>query len=372
MEQRQTQNFPNLPPNVFIQYANPQNNGDKNYYKIENIPFQPNTVNINIGQSISLINQPCVLNQNNTSFISNSCVTTTPANYVSLSTGNWNPGMQQVKADDQMIYQIMYPIIDNTGTLDGQQLAGKQTTVDANVLAAGTCTVLAPAKNIPKKHIINSYTVIEKQNQYTNTDTVQIAGDQSPTIQALSEELDEKGKEKEKEKEKENENTSFGCHICGEEFKSKGSLRFHMFHHNPKSKNKFQCIGCNEGFEKEKLKQEHELNCENNYKLAELECCFCDLPCDTPKQLRTHENKHRPIRKTKRYRNTCVCIECNKAFDAILSLKVHIQKHHKKLHVKPLDNKPFTCSECGLGFRYERSKIKHEFKAHMKQESTSL
>lgn len=79
---------------------------------------------------------------------------------------------------------------------------------------------------------------------------------------------------------------------------------------------------CNEGFEKEKLKQEHELNCEQNYKLAELECCFCDLPCDTPKQLRNHENKHRPIRKTKRYRNTCVCIECNKAFDAILSLKV--------------------------------------------------
>lgn len=75
-----------------------------------------------------------------------------------------------------MIYQIMYPIIDNTGTLDGQQLTPKQTTVDANVLAAGTCTVLAPSKNIPKKHIINSYTVIEKQNQYTNTEAVSIAG----------------------------------------------------------------------------------------------------------------------------------------------------------------------------------------------------
>lgn len=69
----------------------------------------------------------------------------------------------------------MYPIIDNTGSLDGQQLA-KPTTVDANVLAAGTCTVLAPAKNIPKKQIINSYTVIEKQNQYTNTEAVSIAG----------------------------------------------------------------------------------------------------------------------------------------------------------------------------------------------------
>ncbi|EEB19088.1 Gastrula zinc finger protein XLCGF64.1, putative [Pediculus humanus corporis] len=343
MEQRQTQNFPNLPPNVFIQYTTPQNNGDKNYYKIENIPFQPNAVNINLGQPISLINQPCVLNQNNTSFIGNSCVTTAAANYVSLSTGNWNHGMQQ----------IMYPIIDNTGSLDGHQLATKQT-VDANVLTTGTCTVLSPAKNIPKKHIIN------------------IVGDETHSLQELQEEIDEKGKKKGKTKEKENENSSFGCQICGEEFKSKGSLRFHMFHHNPKSKNKFQCIGCNEGFEKEKLKQEHELNCEQNYKLAELECCFCDLPCSTPKQLRNHENKHRPIRKTKRYRNTCVCIECKKAFDAILSLKVHIQKHHKKSHVKPLENKPFTCSECGLGFRYERSKIKHEFKAHTKQESTSL
>lgn len=71
----------------------------------------------------------------------------------------------------------MYPIIDNTGaTMDGQQLAAKQTTVDANVLATGTCTVLTPAKNIPKKHIINSYAIIEKQNQYTNTDAVPIAG----------------------------------------------------------------------------------------------------------------------------------------------------------------------------------------------------
>lgn len=78
---------------------------------------------------------------------------------------------------------------------------------------------------------------------WAKTVSLLVIGDQSPTIQALSEELDEKGKEKEKEKEKENENTSFGCHICGEEFKSKGSLRFHMFHHNPKSKNKFQCIG---------------------------------------------------------------------------------------------------------------------------------
>lgn len=102
MEQRQTQNFPNLPPNVFIQYANPQSNGDKNYYKIENIPFQPNAVNINLAQPISLINQPCVLNQSNTSFISNSCVTTAPANYVSLSAGNWNHGMQQVLSNKNL------------------------------------------------------------------------------------------------------------------------------------------------------------------------------------------------------------------------------------------------------------------------------
>lgn len=98
MEQQQTQNLPNLPPNVYIQYTNPQNNGDKNYYKIENIPFQPNTVNINLNQPISIINQPCVINQNSTSFINNQCVTTcAPANYVSLSTTNWNHGMQQVK-----------------------------------------------------------------------------------------------------------------------------------------------------------------------------------------------------------------------------------------------------------------------------------
>lgn len=53
---------------------------------------------------------------------------------------------------------------------------------------------------------------------------------------------DVKDKKKKKKKE-EDENTVHSCHICGEEFKTKGSLRFHMFHHNPKSKNKFQCIG---------------------------------------------------------------------------------------------------------------------------------
>lgn len=82
----------------------------------------------------------------------------------------------QVKSDEQMIYQIMYPIIENAGTIDGQHLAAKQTTVDANVLTTSTCTVLTPAKNIPKKHIINSYTIIEKQNQYTNTEAVPVTG----------------------------------------------------------------------------------------------------------------------------------------------------------------------------------------------------
>lgn len=144
-----------------------------------------------------------------------------------------------------------------------------------------------------------------------------------------------------------------------------------------------------EGFEKEKQKQEHELACIQNYKMTPFECCFCDHPFETPKALRRHENRHRPIRKTKRYRHTCVCIECNKAFDAIYSLKVcdsyllfytlnffmlkvHIQKHHKRSHVKPFDFKPFRCGECGLGFKYERSKMKHEFKTHMKQEAASL
>ena len=70
----------------------------------------------------------------------------------------------------------MYPIIENAGTIDGQHLSAKQTTVDANVLTTGTCTVLTPAKNIPKKHIINSYTIIEKQNQYTNTEAVPVTG----------------------------------------------------------------------------------------------------------------------------------------------------------------------------------------------------
>lgn len=104
MEQRQTQNITNIPQNVFIQYTNPQSNGDKNYYKLENIPFQHNTVNtINLNQPISLINQPCVINQNN-AFINNQCVSNAPTNYVSLSTGNWNTNMQQVKKEKKNFF----------------------------------------------------------------------------------------------------------------------------------------------------------------------------------------------------------------------------------------------------------------------------
>lgn len=72
-----------------------------------------------------------------------------------------------------MIYQIMYPIMDNSTTMEGQHITSKQGTVDANVLS-GTCTVLAPAKAIAGKKQI--YSVVEKQNQYTNTEVVTVEG----------------------------------------------------------------------------------------------------------------------------------------------------------------------------------------------------
>lgn len=100
--ERQPQNtISNMSPNVFIQYTpNTASNGEKSYYKLENIPFQTNTATaINLNQPISLINQGCLINQNNggasfqTAVINNQLPT---ANYVSLAAGNWNHGMQQV------------------------------------------------------------------------------------------------------------------------------------------------------------------------------------------------------------------------------------------------------------------------------------
>lgn len=130
-----------------------------------------------------------------------------------------------------------------------------------------------------------------------------------------------------KKKSKEQETGPFFCGICQAEFSSSASLRFHSYHHNPKTK-RFSCIGCEKAFERDKEKEEHELQCNLNYTNNKFNCIFCDLPFGTPQSLRNHENKHRPVKRTKKYKHMCVCIKCNKAFDAIYTLKVHIKKIH--------------------------------------------
>lgn len=154
---------------------------------------------------------------------------------------------------------------------------------------------------------------------------------QQQTIQTLVQEVKKekvkKPAEKKQKKAKEPETGPFFCNICSAEFNSSASLRFHSYHHNPKNK-RFSCIGCEKAFEKDKEKEEHELSCDVNYTNNKFNCIFCDLPFNTPKNLRNHENKHRPLKKTKKYKHMCVCIKCNKAFDAIYTLKVHIKKIH--------------------------------------------
>lgn len=170
-----------------------------------------------------------------------------------------------------------------------------------------------------------------------------IQQDQLPTLQPLQPvPMEEKKPTKKQKKCKEQEEGPFVCVLCNAEFSSPASLRFHSYHHNPKTR-RFSCIGCERGFEKDKDKEEHELVCETNFTGNKFNCLFCDLPFSTPKNLRNHENKHRPAKKTKKYKHMCVCIKCNKAFDAIYTLKVHIKKIHggnagsdkkKKLKVK--------------------------------------
>lgn len=139
---------------------------------------------------------------------------------------------------------------------------------------------------------------------------------------------EEKKPKKPVKKQKEPEEGPFVCPVCSAEFSTSASLRFHSYHHNPKAR-RFSCIGCERGFEKDREKEEHELVCDINYTNNKFNCLFCDLPFSTPKNLRIHENKHRPAKKTKKYKHMCVCIKCNKAFDAIYTLKVHIKKIHQ-------------------------------------------
>lgn len=53
---------------------------------------------------------------------------------------------------------------------------------------------------------------------------------------------DEENK-KGKRKRQKDENVVYACNLCDSQYRNKGALRFHLMQHNPKSKNKFQCIG---------------------------------------------------------------------------------------------------------------------------------
>lgn len=159
-------------------------------------------------------------------------------------------------------------------------------------------------------------------------------------VQATTSNVHEEGKKTQKKQKKTKEEASGSgsssgsgsgshvCNICSAPFSSAGSLRFHSYHHSPKAR-RFSCIGCHQKcFEKDKDKEEHELLCEINLTGSKFNCLFCDLPFSTPKNLRKHENRHRPAKKTKKFKHMCVCIKCNKAFDAIYTLKLHIKKIH--------------------------------------------
>ncbi|KAK6622060.1 hypothetical protein RUM44_001867 [Polyplax serrata] len=170
--------------------------------------------------------------------------------------------------------------------------------------------------------------IVETKPVGTHTMYIQQPEEPTQTIQAeIVDPKKDKAKKVTEKKKKEPEIGPFYCNVCSAEFHSSASLRFHSYHHNPKSK-RFSCIGCEKAFEKDKEKEEHELSCDINYTNNKFKCIFCDLPFSTPKALRNHENKHRPVKKTKKYKHMCICIKCNKAFDAINTLKMHIKKIH--------------------------------------------
>ncbi|XP_055914090.1 histone H4 transcription factor [Eupeodes corollae] len=134
----------------------------------------------------------------------------------------------------------------------------------------------------------------------------------------------------------------FGCHKCGELFRTKTTLFDHCRRQETNNTHKYQCGQCYKFYATEKLLRNHVI-----VHVMCLKCSMCDMTCNSSNALATHIRyrhlKERPMR----------CPECN--YKCVT--KADLAKHKLHVHIKFVRR----CGESGCNYRV---KSLHALKKH--------
>ncbi|XP_055307343.1 zinc finger protein 37 homolog, partial [Sitodiplosis mosellana] len=130
----------------------------------------------------------------------------------------------------------------------------------------------------------------------------------------------------------------FQCDICSKSFSDKGNLNRHK-----RTLGQFRCSKCNQGFEQESAKIDHEALCNP----LQFECDICGHQTMNKSNLTKHMQVHTEEKPFE-------CSICFKSFARNPHLRIHSMTHKDEL--------PNACSECGRRFATSKDKQTHEMR----------
>ncbi|GFO46137.1 Zinc finger protein 569 [Plakobranchus ocellatus] len=165
---------------------------------------------------------------------------------------------------------------------------------------------------------------------------------------------------------------SFLCHICGNSFGSKFSLKEHELRIHF-GRDKLHCEDCGKTFKQQANLVVHMMA---HLGIAPYQCSTCQHCFSTSTQLRKHERSHTG-------EMPFPCLQCGRQFGEAHLLKMHMRTHtgdrpyvcpfcgkafghyttlrtHKRIHT---GDKPFQCSQCKMSFS-QRSSLTYHLRSH--------
>ncbi|XP_055312479.1 zinc finger protein OZF-like [Sitodiplosis mosellana] len=128
----------------------------------------------------------------------------------------------------------------------------------------------------------------------------------------------------------------FQCDVCSKSFTQKSHLNSHKETHG-----QFRCSKCNQGFEEESVKIDHEVLCNP----AQFECDICRYRAMHKSNLTRHMRIHTEEKPFE-------CSICFKSFTTNTNLRIHSMTHKNEL--------PNACAKCGRRFATPDDKRTHE------------
>ncbi|XP_059610618.1 zinc finger protein 26-like [Phlebotomus argentipes] len=132
------------------------------------------------------------------------------------------------------------------------------------------------------------------------------------------------------------------CPECGKVFSTKGSMKIHLKTHNPEMKFKCDWKSCQYGtFNISKMRSHRRIHIDEK----PFKCEFCDAKFRRNRNMKSHiAQNHKP--------HTFLCTHCSKKFATSLALKVHVRRTHERT---------IPCSVCDKKFG-----LKSDLNRHMK------